>query len=199
MLEADYGLTDAAFQSGQRNGRFAGDERLYVKFFKKPVQDMAATAEEGRPIFGEVDYVEIRAPGNKSSVVCRPARDMDKQRFSEHWKRYQDRVEQQDVDGTPLEEWAMITRSQVEELKFFNIFTVEQLAHVSDGNAQKFMGINILRQKAQEFIEQANVDEIAKRDELIAQMQARLEALEAGDDDEAEEEYEEEEEEELEA
>lgn len=188
LLEADYGLTDAAFQSGESNGRFAGDDKLYVKFFKKPVQDMAKSVEEERPVFKEADYIEIRQPGNKTTVVCRPARDMDKQRFSAHWKKYVDRVESTVMEGTPLEEWPMITRSQVEELKFFNVFTVEQLASISDGNAQKFMGINILRQKAKEFLKKLKDDKSEDYIRRISELEARLAAVEGVEEEEEDEE-----------
>ncbi len=181
MLEADYTLTDVAMNAGSRNGRFSGDENLAVKFFNRPKMDQAASKEQNRPIFKDVDYVEIRQPGNKSAVVCRPARDMDKQRFSKHWEAYKTRTATREVEGTPLEEWPQISRSQVEELRFFNIFTVEQLVNISDSNGQKIMGLNMLKQKAQEFLDLADGRAIQERDEHIADLESRLAALEGSE------------------
>lgn len=195
MQEAEYGLTDVAMQSGKQQARYAGDDQLFVKFFKHPRQDKAESIKEGRPVFKEVDYIEIRQPGNKTSVVCRPVRQMDIDRFPEHWRKYLARITDEHVEGTPLEEWPQITRSQVEELRFFNVRSVEQLANMSDGQSQKFMGINMLKKKAQEFLEQVEQGAIKARDERIAKLEARLASLEG----EGAEELEEDEDEELEA
>lgn len=186
MLEADYTLTDVAMNAGSRNGRFSGDENLAVRFFRKPRLDQAASEEQNRPIYREIDYVEIRQPGNKSAVVCRPARDMDKQRFARHWEAYKSRTEDKAVEGTPLEEWPQVSRSQVEELKFFNVFTVEQLASISDSNGQKLMGINMLKQKASEFLEAADGKALKERDLRIQELEDRLAALEEPGEDEDE-------------
>lgn len=197
MQEAEYGLTDVAMQSGKQQARYAGDDQLFVKFFKHPRQDKAESIKEGRPVFKEVDYIEIRQPGNKTSVVCRPVRQMDIDRFPEHWRKYLARITDEHVEGTPLEEWPQITRSQVEELRFFNVRSVEQLANMSDGQSQKFMGINMLKKKAQEFLEQVEQGAIKARDERIAKLEARLASLEGEGAEELEED--EDEDEELEA
>ena len=42
------------------NNRKAQDEQLLVKFFVKAVPDKNATKEEGRPIFKDVEYVDIK-------------------------------------------------------------------------------------------------------------------------------------------
>lgn len=178
MQVADYNHED--FQSNQ------GDETAMVRFYSKSYPDQAKTKEEGRPIFKDVDIIEIRFPGNKD-FTARPVTESDKRRFPRHWEAYQARVSQEDVlEGTPLAEWPQITRSQVEELAFYNVKTVEQLVEMSDTHSQQFMGINNLRRKAQEWLDAAADGkaaaelqaELAKRDELLEQMQARMEELE---------------------
>jgi len=206
-MEAGYGLTDIAMRAGSNNARYANDDSLFVKFFRHPRLNRSASEAEGRPIYVETDYIEIRQPGNKTSVICRPASQMDKERFPEHWKKYEARITEEHVEGTRLEEWPGITRSQVEELRFFNVRTVEQLVSMSDNNGRNIMGFNMLKQKAKEFLDLADKEAIKKRDEHIASLEARLAALEAGDqaeeaeeaDDVEEEYYEEGEEEEAEA
>lgn len=172
MREANYGLTEQAF--GGHNARYAADNTLLVRFYKTPMQNDAKSKEAGRPIFEEIDHIEIMQPGNKDSVVSRPATPMDKERFAEHWRKYQARIEDDHVEGTPLSEWPGVSRSQVEELRYLNIRTVEQLAAVSDSNAQKIMGVNLLKQKATAYLESAKEAAVA---EALAEEREKSEKL----------------------
>ena len=153
----------------------AGDDQLAVKFFIDIVQDHAATLVEGRPIFKDVEWVHISIPGSKDNVVVRPVRykgprnDVD--RFPRHYAAFKNRVEgDAQQPGTRLEEWPLLTRGQVEELKFFNIKTVEQLAGAADGVGQNFMNFHSLKQKAKDFLEAAagNAPLAAIREEFEA-------------------------------
>ena len=170
LNEAEHGLTDLAMN----NGRYHGDENLLVKFFKHPKLDSQETKEKGRPIYKEVPYIQIMQPGNKDSIVIRPATKMDKSRFVEHFRKYEAREDQDAVEGTLLDEWAGITRSQCEELKYLNIKTVEQLAAVTDSNAQGIMGVAFLKEKANKYLEGA---ESAATAEALADLQAKYESL----------------------
>jgi hypothetical protein len=58
------------------------------------------------------------------------------------------------VVGTRLEVVPWLSRSKVEEYKFFSILTVEQLAAASDSVGQKFPGFYGDRDKAIKFLEQ---------------------------------------------
>lgn len=177
MQEAEHGVTDMAMNQG----RFHGDENLLVKFFTHPRHNKAKSLEEGRPIFEEQPYIQIMQPGNKDSIVVRPATKMDKQRFPEHFRKYEAREDQEKMEGTPLTEWPGITRSQCEELKYLNIQTVEQLANVSDTNAQGMMGVALLKSKAGKYLEKAKetatADALnaanARIDELVALVEAK--------------------------
>lgn len=191
LQEADYGLTEMAHGDANRG---KGDEVLLVRFFNYPVQDTAKSMESGRPIFKEVPFIEIMQPGNKDSIVCRRARENDKQRFPRHWRAFEDRQHETLVEGTLLDHWPGITRAQVEELKYFNIRTVEQLVAMSDSNSQNIMGINLLKDRARSYLEaskiEASAQAIAERDDRINQLTQALEeqgrrlaAIEASEDD----------------
>ena len=65
-----------------------------------------------------------------------------------------------------LEEWPGITRGQIEELKYLNIRTLEQLINVTDSNAQGIMGINVLKRRAAAFMEASKAS--AAADKLLA-------------------------------
>ncbi len=161
------------------------DDTLLVRFFMHPMPDAAKTAEEGRPVFTDTVHIEIRIPGAKDAVARRATqRDID--RFPRHYQAFQDRVELPE-EGTLLSEWPMITRSQVEELSFFNVKTVEQLIAMSDQNSSNFMGIQKLKQLAKDWLEETQGEnakiekleaDLAERDKQISALAGRLEALE---------------------
>ncbi|RKZ59718.1 MAG: hypothetical protein DRQ44_13420 [Gammaproteobacteria bacterium] len=163
-----------------------GDDTLLVKFFIKSRPDSAASLKEGRPIFKDVEYIDIKIPGSRTGGACRPARQNDIERFPRHYAAFKNRMEPP-VEGTPLVEWPQISRSQAEELSFHNVKTVEQLADMADVHASKFMGMNALRDKAKAFLKNAAEAapalalqaEIDNRDEQIRLLMERLNALEA--------------------
>lgn len=172
-------------------GRYKDDHNLHVTFYKHPQQNDAMTKEKGRPIFEDKDYISIRQPGNKDHIIVRPATDMDKSRFAEHYRKYTAREgDYESVEGTPLSEWSGVTRSQVEELKYLNVRTVEQLAGVADSNAQQFMGLQMLKQKAGAYLETAKDEAVseslseARRENeelkvLLSELGSKVEALES--------------------
>ena len=185
MLEADYSLTQQAMDAG-RGMQTSDDDVLFVRFFIKPRKNDARSAQEGRPIFEDCEYVEIRQPGNSGQVVCKVVNNKIIERFPRHYAAYKQRSEVLH-EGTPLSEWPLLTRSQVEELKALSVHTVEQLANMSDGNALQHMGVMTLKQKAAEWLATVtdNVDRselqaaLKEKDDQIAALLERIEALEA--------------------
>lgn len=173
LAEADHDLTAMAYQGVP--------DRTFAEFYLHPQRDEGASRKAGRPVFRDVPYVRVMVPGDRSNVVERPVRAQDRQRWPRQWAAFEARREQP-VEGTPLTEWPGITRSQVEELAHFKILTVEELANVPDAHAQKFMGIQALKQRARDFMEaakhQAPLDQMRAendhlRDELAA-MKAQM-------------------------
>ena len=177
---ADFNVDDF-----EQQNQAQGDATLLVKFFYKSRPDSAASLKEGRPMFKEVEYVDIKIPGSRTGGACRPARQDDVNRFPQHYAAFKNRVAQPD-SGTPLLEWGLIPRSQAEELAFFNVKTVEQLAEMADVHSSKFMGLNALRDKAKQYIQKAKDDApaaalagaMADKDEEIRLLKERLNALE---------------------
>ena len=167
MIEADNSTMQMA-QNAAQGQRFA-DDRVFAQFYMHPKKDETASLKEGRPIFEEVPYIKIMVPGDKDNVVQRPVREQDKMRFPRQWQAFEMNKEQP-MEGTPLTEWAFVSRAQVEELKFFGIRTVEDLANAPDSASQKFMGINALKAKAKVFLEDSKMQ--APLDELKAENEA---------------------------
>jgi hypothetical protein len=166
-------LQDMAFDHREFQTSSA-DERLYVKFYRDTLPDDVETKKQGRPIFKEVDYVMIQTPGDLLKTVKRPVRPDDQRRFPRLWDAYANGKDQDDLVGTPLAQWPGISRAQVEELAFFKVKTVEQLATVPDNILQKFMGLTSLRQAARDWLGRAeNSKEIVQlRNQNTEQAQA---------------------------
>jgi hypothetical protein len=156
-----------------------GDKALDVRFLMHSHLDDLKTREQGRPVFEMREYIKITIPGDTSNVF-RPIRETDKERFPEQWMRF--KAGQEQVQGTPLTEWSQITKAQVDELAYFRISTIEQLALVSDANCQKYMGLSDMRSRAQRYLEQRKEEapmlkmeaELHTRDEQISAMQAQI-------------------------
>lgn len=184
MLEqADYGLTQFAMEQSERNG-YDQDSKLLVHFSMKPHLDKEKTKNEGRPIFTPKEYVTIIVPGDKTNIVNRPVWELDRRRFPKQYMAFKNN-ESQEVAGTPLDTVPWISREQVEELKYFNVRSLEHLAGLADMHAQRFMGIHKLRQRARDHIalakEQAPAmrlaEELRTRDAKIDELQAQVALL----------------------
>ena len=134
--------------------REAADNKLAIKFFVKPVQNDEKSAAEGRPIFDDKEYIEIRVPGDQSNVIIKPVRDEERHRFRRQYDAFK-RGHEEQGSGTPLAEVPWITRSQVEELKYLKVNTLEQLAELNDGVCSRFPGMTTLKQRAQRHLELA--------------------------------------------
>lgn len=179
MAIAEYDYAD--FENGKQAEQ---DAKLLVKFFLKTKEDSTKSAEQGRPVFKELEYIDIKVPGNRGSGVKRPATFKDKQRFPRHYAAFKQRIELPQ-EGTPLAEWPVISRSMAEELAFNGVKTVEHMADMSDTIASSFMGGQSFKAKAKDWLARAKKDvteshlaaELEKRDKLIATMQAQLEKL----------------------
>jgi hypothetical protein len=103
-----------------------------------------------------------KAPANGKSDDC------DIHRFPDEWARYLAGLAEQ-MDGTPLKTWAALDPATIEELHYYKVFTVEQLANLSDTNAKKFFQ---LREQAQKYLDNA------KKGAPSLQMRSELDALE---------------------
>ena len=173
-------MQTADFNHNDFTNTAEADKNLMVRFFYKNVQNKMESQKQGRPIFKEKTYIEIRIAGQRDAQACRPVTHSDMQRFPKHFEAFTDRMEPP-TEGIPLLEWPLITRSQAEELSFLHIKTVEQLATVKDGNMQNFMGGYALREKAVKWLEVNDKESVDREKEdmreTIALMQEQITAL----------------------
>lgn len=138
---------------------------IFPKFYMKAIPNKAESEKAGRPIYRDAEYVEIRIAGDKGSVVSRKVRDEDRNRWPELYGRFK-KQQEASVEGTPVEEWPVLSASKVAELKALNIFTVEALAELKDsGLANLGMGARDLQAKAKAYLD-------ASKDSSLVQKQA---------------------------
>lgn len=167
-VPTNFDKMDLDLAQPQNQNRYAADGKLHVRFFTKPIIDTDASQKAGRPIYRDRDMVEIMAPGNKHNIVVRPVRDSDRMRFTRQYQQFKSGAEQ--IIGTPLGLAPFLLPSQVEELAFFKVRTIEQLSEMNDGIASNMMGGYRLKQQAKDWLTKQSSNE--------ALMQ-RIQALEA--------------------
>lgn len=187
-LELDESIRDMALGQFDQPAHVVPvvEHGLYVKFYMGSQLNTEKSNEEGRPCYDDLPCVQIMVPGDKSSKVDRPVRlgfeeKDDNNRFAREYNLFLANKEQV-LSGTPLKEWPVISSSQIKELEYFNVFTLEHLAGISDSVAQKFMGANRLRDLAKVFLDKAKDGAplvqmqaaLAKRDEELENIRAQL-------------------------
>ena len=153
------------------------DSRLAVKFYKRSMKQEDESIAAGRPIFKEFDFIQINVPGDTLNEINTYAMEEHKARFPRQWAHYQNQVgTQEQIIGTPIEEWTIVSRSQADELKGIKFHTVEAVANASDQHLQRIgmiAGMNpyTFRDKAKAFL---NLAEKVGDD---SQREAEIEAL----------------------
>lgn len=154
------------------------DRNLFVKFYINPVKNNVKSEEAGRPIFEDVEFISIVSPADSTSKIDRKASEKDRDRFHRQYAAFK-RGESEKIEGTPLEEWAQLTRSQVEEMRYQGFRVVEQVAAANDSQVQKMgPGGYGLREKAKAFVAYAKDTAKAQKDaEENAHLKQQIEDL----------------------
>jgi hypothetical protein len=158
------------------------DSRLQVRFYKRPVHQEQESLAAGRPIYKEFDFVHICVAGDSLTEIDTYALASHKQRFPIQWAHYQNRVgaDDQEVVGTPVSEWPLVSKSQAEELRAMKFHTVESIAGASDAHLQRMgmaagMSPYAFRDKAKAFLNLAtNAAETDKRESEINALKEEL-------------------------
>lgn len=155
------------------------DANLAVRFYTQAIQNDVKSTQEGRPIFDDVDMIEIRVRGDRNNVVQRPARDDDRKRFRDAYAAFKESREQTG-SGTPLSQWPIMSTSLVEELRYFGFYTVEQVAEADEMALGRMAGLRAYKDKAKLFLEHAKggapIETLSKENE---DLKNRLQASEA--------------------
>jgi hypothetical protein len=130
------------------------DKDLVIPVFKIHTQKNEAKSKDaGRPIFDDMEVVEVRFAGDRNKVSVFPAHSISgeaqdekgdtrkityAERWPEQYKRFKAK-EQQIAEGTPVDELPFLTQAKRSELKALSIYTAEALAAL-DGQPLKNLG-----------------------------------------------------------
>jgi hypothetical protein len=168
------------------------DSRLYVEFTNEAIHQTFESEKEGRPIIKDVAHIRIHFPGDRTKQIFRPVKfeddyqgPADPRRFPKQWAAFMAQAEQIQ-DGTPVEHWGPLTKSQAMEFKAMHIHTVEQLAGIADNNLN-WLGAREWRDKAIAWLKQADSGkeavrlqgELEKRDGDIEDLKRQVKELAA--------------------
>jgi uncharacterized protein YdbL (DUF1318 family) len=173
---------------------------LVLPVFKIHTQKNEAKSKEaGRPIFEDMEVVEVRFAGDRNKVSVFPAHsicgemqddegDTRKITYAERWsdqyKRFKSKT-QQIAEGTPVDELPFLTQAKRSELKALSIYTAEALAAL-DGQPLKNLGQGgrDLKNQAQAYLDNAkgsaNVTKMAAELEELRRTVAELRADKTG-------------------
>lgn len=108
---------------------------------------------EGQPHFRDVEMVEIIMPGNSLTKPVHYVSDLDRKRWPKSYAAFKSNQEMP-VSGTPLEQWATLTKGMVLRLKVLGFRSVEDVSRMSE-NAMREVGLGArgLQQKALAFVD----------------------------------------------
>lgn len=125
------------------------DDGVVARFHDKAVKT-SDVDKNGIPVVVKKTYVEIRIRDNNTEVFDQPATEDHKRRFAAEYERY--KLEEKQIEGTPLNKFAFLDVDEIETLKYHGIFTLEVLSQIGDERAKSF-GLEELKEKAISFIE----------------------------------------------
>ena len=125
------------------------NDALTVPFFKNmPQHDENASKLAGRPIYRDMEVVEVRIAGDRNFAPVFPAHAMwmrvdgeeitYAQRWADAYERFTQNREQV-AEGTPLSELPFLTEAKRAELRALKVYTAEALASL-DGKNLKALG-----------------------------------------------------------
>lgn len=137
-----------AMVAGRANGSV-----LPARFYVEAQENPAKSAAAGRPVFDDVEMIEIII--DRTDTRQRPVTKADIEAYPALYLAFKQGESQEKAEGTPLREWPPIKRSQAESLAAAGIRTVEHLAGASDGKLQQIGPLMALRTKARDWLEEA--------------------------------------------
>ena len=120
------------------------NDALTVPFFKNvAVPDEAASKEAGRPIYKDMEVVEVRIAGDRNFSPVFPAHAMwqrisgEEVTYAQRWPEAYARFaagKEQIAMGTPLSELPFLTEAKRAELRALKVYTAEALASLDGKN-----------------------------------------------------------------
>jgi hypothetical protein len=158
---------DGSFMDAARNDLLRGQSRNIVKFYKSKTNGK--------------DYVMILCPGmSKGNPMHRAATENDKIEYPNEWAAYERGSGGQYINGTCIEMLPGVPAGVLEEARLLNVVTIEAAAELSDLACQKFMGALALRERARQYMNGNNDENMRLRARVAELERAISEMKDAG-------------------
>lgn len=156
---------------------FGRDTSLLVKFFTHPQISKIKSDEAGRPVYDDAVMIEVINPGEKEPIRVIKTK-WHEQRFPKQWENFQKGV-QEIGSGTPLDHLFPNEPGTILTLNGFNVFTVDQLAAITDTAIGNIPMGRALVDRAKAYLSSAaGGSEFHKMQKTIADLTARLAEME---------------------
>lgn len=145
----------------------AREPGVHVQFEMLPVLHGIESAAHGREIYVDEPHVRVRVAGMDKDEWVSPVNEQIKARFPEEWEQFQKGMEAPKI-GTPLHAWGQMTPARIKNLEGFNVYTVEDIAVLSETAIQKIgMGARKLQEDARKFLSLSQTSaDVKKLEEL---------------------------------
>jgi hypothetical protein len=159
----------------------------YIRFYQDKFLMGFKSEQAGHPVYDDVDFIEIRTPGDMNNIIQRPATENDKRQYAQLFASYRTGLEPA-IDGIPLEAWARLTPASVANYKAMGVMTIEHVSNMSDQICSKVaMGAMSDRAAAKAYIAQAKdtglvqkqAVELERQNTTIADLQRQISELSA--------------------
>lgn len=137
---------------------YGDDSGVLATFDDEFVKNEFKSEIEGRVVYDHYYMVELQWPGDntKSFKYRFPITQTHNEyieRFPRQWEAFKNST-QQIPDGTPIEMWPPLDKKRVFELKANKIYTIEQIAALTDANGPVALGLDWrkMRDQAQAYL-----------------------------------------------
>lgn len=152
----------------------------YAMFYKHQALDGQQTLDAKKNVYVEKVYVQIRNKGEKNAIFSRPMREEDKTIFQDAWANFNAEDQGGAMRGYSISALGL-GPDQVEELNDLGLYTVHDLAELSDGAATSITGGYTLKRQADAWLEAQGdgltAAAILERDQEIEALKAQIAEL----------------------
>jgi hypothetical protein len=125
-----------------------------IFFMSEALPDGRRSEAEGAARFYQQEMVRIHVAGDIYNTPTHPVTDDIRERFADQYARWkQNRAAAQDISGTPLSNWPMMTPIMIAELAAIGVRSVEDLSAVADSNIHRIQDGRVWREKAKAFLD----------------------------------------------
>lgn len=155
-----------------------GSGTTIAQFYMEAVEDLIASEQAGRPIYKDEERVKLLMPGNPYNSPVQKVTERHKAMWPREYEAFKTNQEIA-VDGTPLEQWNILSKAQVHELKGMHLRTVEDVARIPDNVLTNIPFGRRIREMAAAYLDDAVATALTSK--LSAdndRMQSRVSELE---------------------